>query len=198
MPESTPATVDTRATQLLLAAGQGDNDAAAALLPLVYEQLRQHAQLSMLSERPGHTLGATGVVHEAYLKLLGPREVPWQSRAHFFAAAAEAMKRILLDHAKARGRVKRGGGVLRVPLEEGMVANPGDEPEIVDVVALEAAICRLEEHDARAGKIVRLRFYAGLEIREVALALGVSERTVKGDWAFARAWLSRALRAGEG
>jgi RNA polymerase sigma factor (TIGR02999 family) len=176
---------------------------AHRLLPLVYEQLRAAAQQRMATERAGHTLGATALVHEAYVKLIGPREVPWQNRAHFYAAAAEAMRQILLDHAKARGRLKRRGDDARVRLsldEVATLAGPSEEAneDQADFVALDAAMCRLERRDPRVAEVVRLKYYAGLEIAQVSLILGVSERTVKNDWAFAKAWLERELRSPPG
>ena len=184
------------------------NDAAAAserikqLLPLVYDQLRAAAQTQMARERAGHTLAATALVHEAYLKLLGPREIPWQNRTHFYAAAAGAMRQVLLDHAKARGRRKRGGERRHVSLDDVAsvdaaapgAQNDGQADSHTDFAALDDAIRRLEERDTRMAQVVHLKYYAGLEIAQVALALGVSERTVKNDWAFAKAWLERALR----
>jgi len=184
------------------------NDAAAAserikhLLPLVYDQLRAAAQTQMARERAGHTLAATALVHEAYLKLLGPREIPWQNRTHFYAAAAGAMRQVLLDHAKARGRRKRGGERRHVSLDDVAsvdaaapgAQNDGQADSHTDFAALDDAIRRLEERDPRMAQVVHLKYYAGLEIAQVALALGVSERTVKNDWAFAKAWLERALR----
>lgn len=169
------------------------------LLPLVYAQLRAAAQLEMGAERSGHTLSATALVHEAYIKLVGPREVAWQDRGDFYAAAAEAMRQILLDHAKGRARLKRGGG--RVQQHLGMkdaaelptIDREGEDDDCADFVALDAAMRRLEGRDPRMAQVVRLKYYAGLEIAHVALALGVSERTVKNDWAFAKAWLEREL-----
>jgi len=183
----------------MAAAAGGDRTAADHLLPLVYEQLRKAAQLRLAGERAGHTLQATALVHEAYLKLVGVRDVPWQGRAHFYAAAAEAMRQVLLDHAKARGRVKRGAGLRRIHLDEiatvgGPVAGES-RPDREDFIALDDAILRLASRDPRMAEVVRLRFYAGLEISEVALVLDVSERTVKNDWAFARAWLEREMRS---
>lgn len=183
-------------TRIISSAQTGDKSVMDALLPLVYQQLRAAAQRELASERPSHTLQATALVHEAYLKLVGPREVPWANRAHFYAAAAEAMRRVLLDHAKSKGRVKRGGGVKHSELCESAVfqaenGNHGHEP---DFVALDEAIRRLEATDPRMAQVVHLKFYAGLEIAQVAKVLGVSERTVKNDWAFAKAWLERALR----
>lgn len=191
-------------TLLMNAAAEGDRGAADALMIFVFEQLRKAAQQLMASERPGHTLSATALVHEAYLKLAGPREVPWENRAHFYAAAAEAMRRILLDHAKAKGRIKRGGRARRVDLERAsidLLAEGGSNSiadraldGAIDFLALEDAIRRLEDRDPRMGRVVRFRFYAGLEVAQVALALGISERTVKSDWSFAKAWLERELR----
>jgi RNA polymerase sigma factor (TIGR02999 family) len=186
----------------MAAAASGDRTAADLLLPLVYEQLRKAAQLRLAGERAGHTLQATALVHEAYMKLVGLRDVPWQGRAHFYAAAAEAMRQVLLDHAKARRRVKRGGGLLRIHLDDvatlgGPVAED-PRPDREDFVALDDAIRRLASRDPRMAEVVRLRFYAGLEISQVALVLDVSERTVKNDWAFARAWLEREMRSAFG
>jgi RNA polymerase sigma-70 factor (ECF subfamily) len=181
----------------MIAAADGDKAAADGLLPFVYDQLRKAAQLGLSGERPDHTLSATALVHEAYLKLVGPREVAWAGRGHFYAAAAEAMRRILLDHARARGRVKRGGGLGRINLDDtATLGGPVAEdhgPDHADFVALDDAMCRLASRDPRMAEVVRLRFYAGLEISQVALVLSVSERTVKNDWAFAKAWLEREM-----
>lgn len=191
---------DSQAVTIILNERETASDRMNRLLPLVYEQLRAAANNRMASERAGHTLGATALVHEAYLKLVGPREIPWQNRGHFYAAAAEAMRQILLDHAKARGRVKRGGGDQpreRRPLDDAATlvapAHQADDHQ-PDCIALDAAMCRLEARDPRMAQVVRLKYYAGLEIAQIALALGVSERTVKNDWAFAKAWLERELR----
>ena len=185
----------------MAAAANGDRAAADQLLPLVYDQLRKAAQLRLAGERAEHTLQATALVHEAYLKLVGPRDVPWHGRAHFYAAAVEAMRQVLLDHAKGRGRVKRGGRLRRIPLDDvatlgGPVAQ--DDPDREDFVALDDALRRLGSRDPRMAEVVRLRFYAGLELSQVALLLDVSERTVKSDWAFARAWLEREMRSASG
>jgi RNA polymerase sigma factor (TIGR02999 family) len=187
------------ATTLMAAAAGGDNSAADRLLPLVYDQLRKVAQKGLGHERAGHTLQATALVHEAYLKLVGPRELPWQGRAHFYAAAAEAMRQVLLDHAKARRRLKRGGGLQRIDLDNvatiiGSVAEE-HSPDREDFIALDDAIRRLASRDPRMAEVVRLRFYAGLEISQVAYMLSISERTVKNDWAFAKAWLERELKS---
>jgi len=169
------------------------------LLPMVYAQLRAAAQQQIAAERPGHTLAATALVHEAYIKLVGPRALPWQGRGHFYAAAAEAMRQILLDHAKGRARLKRGGGQAHRHLGINDAAQlstthrEDENDDSTDFVALDAAMRRLEGRDPRMAQVVRLKYYAGLEIAQVALALGVSERTVTNDWAFAKAWLEREL-----
>jgi len=175
-------------TRLLRAAGDGGD--AQELLPLVYDHLKSIAGARMQSERAGHTLQATALVHEAWMRIAGGADVAWTDRAHFYAVAAEAMRRILIEHARARGRVKRGGGLRRQPLSVIDLAAEADSDEIL---ALDEAIGRLEEQDARAAKIVRLRFYAGLSVDETALALELSRRTVMREWAFARAWLYRTL-----
>lgn len=181
---------------LMNAAAGGDRAAADRLLPMVYAQLRKAAQAQMVGERPGHTLSATAVVHEAYLKLIGPREVAWSGRAQFYAAAAEAMRQVLLDHARARGRLKRGGEggrpARRTDFESVAALVALDEPE--EIVSFDAAICRLEQQSADAARVVRLRFFAGLSVEQTAQAMGVSERTVNRLWTFARAWLHRAIR----
>jgi len=198
------------AVTILLDEAAAASDRIKQLLPLVYNHLRAVAQNQIAGERIGHTLAATALVHEAYLKLVGPREIPWQNRGHFYAAAAEAMRQILLDHAKSRGRRKRGGGRVHVSLDEvaSVVQDGQGEPANgpadgrsedqndghTDFIALDEAIRRLEARDPRVAQVVRLKYYAGLEIAQVALVLGVSERTVKNDWAFAKAWLERALR----
>lgn len=180
------------------AAAEGDKDAADRLLPLVYEQLRKAAQLHLAGERGGHTLSATALVHEAYLKIVGPREVAWAGRGHFYAAAAEAMRRVLLDHAKARGREKRGGeGRPGGRLQFASVAELVAAEDSGEILSFDAALCRLESESVDAARVVRLRFFAGLSVEQTALAMGVSDRTVNRLWTFARAWLHRAVRAGE-
>ena len=170
-PMSTPTPDD--ATRYMLAAANGDKDAADSLLPLVYDQLRKAAQQDLASENPGHTLSATALVHEAYLKLVGPREVPWASRGHFYAAAAQAMRRILVDHARARGR--RGGDKLPLTdeVDVSALASAGSE----QILAVHEALERLERDDPEAAAIVRLRFFAGLSVDEAAAAMELSPRT---------------------
>ncbi len=180
-------------TRLLEAVGEGDPRAAQKLLPQVYQQLRKAAQKQMADERPDHTLQATALVHEAYIRLVGSHEVTWENRAHFYVAAAEAMRRILIEHARKRGRIKRGGDLARVPLSAVYLAEEANPEEIMSV---DSAIRRLEERDSRMAKIVRLRFFAGLSTEEVAETLGLSDRTVRREWALARAWLHKELGAG--
>jgi len=162
------------------------------LLPLVYTQLRRLAQHRMAQENPGITLQATALVHEAYVRIAGDKdEDGWAGRAQFFAAAAEAMRRILIERARARGRLKRGGGRVKVTLERLDLAAEQD-PDVV--LALDEALTRLAERDPRASRIVHLRFFAGLSVDETAAALDLSPRTVKREWTFARAWLYDELR----
>jgi len=186
-------------TLLMSAAAGGDKAAADRLLPLVYDQLRQAAQLGLAGERAGHTLSATALVHEAYLKLAGPREVAWAGRSHFYAAAAEAMRRVLLDHAKARGREKRGGidGRRRGRVEFASVAELAVAEDPEEIVSFDAALRRLEAESVDAARVVQLRFFAGLSVEQTAQAMGVSDRTVNRLWTFARAWLHRAVREDE-
>ncbi len=184
----------TEVTRLLIQAADGDRRAADALLPLVYEQLRKIAQQRMALERPDNTLQATALVHEAYLRLVGDAEVHWQGRAHFFAAAAEAMRKILIDHARKRGRGKRGGQRQRIPLS---VVDLAAEEQFDEILAVDDALRRLQEEDPPAAEVVRLRFFAGLSVAEVAAVLETSPRTVAREWAYARAWLYRELRRSE-
>jgi RNA polymerase sigma factor (TIGR02999 family) len=178
------------ATRLIDKISKGDPHAAGELLPLVYDELRKLAQHRMSLERPDHTLQATGLVHEAYLRLLGNEEIIWANRAHFFHAAAEAMRRILIEHARAKGGPKRGAGRQKLPLD---VVDLATQADPIQILALDEAISRLEQKDPDAARVLRLRFYAGLSVAEVAKAVGASARTVKRDWAFARAFLLRAL-----
>lgn len=166
------------------------------LAQTVYEHLRTIAQNQMISERPGHTLTATALVHEAYLRLGDDPRVREGGRGAFFCAAAEAMRRILIEHARARGRVKRGGGAGRVPLDaiEDVVDLAAlDEGRSECILAFDEAFGRLEDHQPRVADVVRLRFFAGLTVEQTAEAIGVSERTVSNDWGYARAWMAREL-----
>jgi RNA polymerase sigma factor (TIGR02999 family) len=177
-------------TRLIQAAGGPDRAAADQLLALVYDQLRKIAQQRMNGERAEHTLQATALVHEAYLRLVGDAGARWDGRGHFFAAAAEAMRKILIDHARRRGTAKRGGGLKAVS----GVLDLATDDKVADALALDDLVSRLEAEDAQAASVVRLRFFAGLSIDETAEALSVSPRTVKRNWEFARAWLAQALK----
>jgi RNA polymerase sigma factor (TIGR02999 family) len=178
-------------TRILSALARGDRRAAGQLLPLVYRELRQLAAARMAAEAPGHTLDATALVHEAYLRLVGPADdARWDSRGHFFAAAAEAMRRILVDAARRKRRVKHGGGRNRLDLDDVEVASPDVRH---DLVALDDALTRLEAEDPQAARLVELRHFTGLSIPDAARALGISPRTADRVWAFARAWLHREL-----
>lgn len=181
-------------TLLLRDAASGRKEASEELITLVYDELRGIAEARMARERPGHTLQATDLVHEAYVRLSAELEAgALQNRAHFFHAAAEAMRRILIDHARRRGRLKRGGGRQRVSITSvDLAAEEGTS----EVEMLDEAIRSLEASDPRLGKVVRLRYFAGLSTEETAGVLDVSPRTVKRDWTFARAWLREALGGG--
>jgi RNA polymerase sigma factor (TIGR02999 family) len=178
-------------TQLMCHAAAGSQQAASELLPLIYGQLRAIAAQRMKQERPDHTLQPTALVHEAFLKLVGPRSTPWAGEAHFFAAAAEAMRQILIDHAKAKSRQKRGGKRVREAVNLSDMADLENSDEIL---ALDEALCRLEEQEPEVGRVVRLRFFAGLSIDQIAELLHIAPRTVDRRWQFARAWLFRELR----
>ena len=181
-------------TQILADASRGDRSAADRLLPMVYDELRALAGSYLHAERPGHTLQPTALVHEAYLRLVDETSVDWNGRTHFFALAARAMRRILVDEARKRHSVKRGGDLKRITFSaEGTPA----EAQLVDVLALEEALTRLGALDERANRVVELRFFAGLRVEETAHVLGVSARTVEADWRMARAWLSRQLTKGD-
>ncbi|MFG0252535.1 MAG: ECF-type sigma factor [Phycisphaerales bacterium JB038] len=185
------------ATLLLAAAADGDQEAADRLLPLVFAQLRQAAQRQLAGERAGHTLSATALVHEAYPKLAGPRQVPWAGRGHFYAAAAEAMRRILVDHARAKAAHRRGGPeARRAAVHLASLPDPNSVEENSGFLILHEAFTRLESMDEDAAAVVRLRYFAGLSIEQTAAALGVSASTVKRMWMFARGWLKEAIEAG--
>ncbi len=162
-------------------------DASEKLMPLVYDELRRQAARYLRRERPGHTLQTTALIHETYLKLIGQQNVDWQNRAHFFGIAAQAMKRILIDYAKARHREKRGGAAENLALDEARFVISGEKS--VDLIALDAALTRLSEFDARQASIVELKFFAGFSIEEIGETLHISAATVKREWNSARAWL---------
>ncbi len=177
-------------TGLLAAWGGGDESALERLTPLVYDELHRLAHRYMSRERPGHTLQTTALVNEAYLRLVNWREVRWQNRAHFFAVSAQMMRRILVDFARDRQYLKRGGGALRVSLSE---AAAFTECRGADLVALDEALTALAEMDQRKGQVVEMRFLGGLSVEEVAEVLKVSEETVMRDWRLAKVWLLREL-----
>ena len=188
----------TDVTRLLLAGSRGAHDALDRLLPLVYDELRAVARRHLAHERAGHTLATTDLVHEAYARLVDQRESDWQSRAHFMAIAAQAMRRILLQHARDRRALKRGGGIHPVALDDvPTLAAPDGEGGLNDdgLLALDAALERLATLDARLARVVECRYFGGMTTEETATALGVSDRTVKRDWRTARAWLHAALAA---
>ena len=210
-------------TRILSQIESGDPQAAEQLLPLVYDELRHLARSKLRHEQPGQTLQATALVHEAYLRLVGaevrdqksdvrgeksdlehdlptsdlrpPTSDLWQSRGHFFAAAAEAMRRILVEAARRKGRLKRGGGLERQPIEEDQIAAPEID---IDLIELDAALDKLAAKDARKAELVKLRYFAGLTIEEAAAALGISTTTADRDWSYARAWLFREIAKSRG
>lgn len=182
-------------TILLTAAAAGDSRAAAELLPLVYRELHRLAQARMAKTPPGNTLQATALVHEAYLRLVGSGDPGWNGRGHFFGAAALAMRNILVEQARRKAAVKHGGGAARVDVDTADIAI---EAPAEDILALDEALRRLEQDDPDAARVVMLKHFAGLNNEEVAAVLGVSDRTVRREWRFARAWLQNQLGAALG
>jgi RNA polymerase sigma-70 factor (ECF subfamily) len=180
-------------TLLLREMAKGNPDAPAQLFPLIYAELRRRAANYMRRERKDHTLQPTALVNEAYLRLVNEHQVNWQSRIHFFAVAAQVMRRILIDHARKRLRSKRGGERQRVPADERFLFS---KEQSVEVLAVHEALLRLAKVDARQSQIVELRYFGGLSIEETAEVLGVSQKTVKRDWNHAKAWLFAELREG--
>ena len=178
-------------TQLLNRLADGDQQAAPVLVPLVYKELRRLAVRRLRHERPDHTLQATALVHEAYMKLVAQRGTKWQNRAQFFAVASQAMRRILVDYARTQQRAKRGGKQLRVTLEDACVVSPRISEEIL---AVDESLARLEKLDPRQARIVELRYFSGLTTEEAADALGISGKTVTREWNAARAWLYADLK----
>jgi RNA polymerase sigma factor (TIGR02999 family) len=176
-------------TQLLIQMNNGDSEAEARLMRLVYAELRRLAAYYMRQERMGHSLAATDLVHEAYLRLVGQRD-DWKNRGHFFGVAAQMMRRILVDHARAKAAERRGGGCARISLDEALVFS--EQPSI-DFLALDQALSRLAEWDPRQSRIVELIFFSGLTEDEVAIILDISSRTVKRDWSMAKAWLYKEM-----
>jgi RNA polymerase sigma factor (TIGR02999 family) len=188
MPFETPHEV----TQVLQALARGDGRASEELLPLVYDELRRLAAMRMSQESVGQTLQATALVHEAWLRMIGDGDRTWQNRAHFFGAAAEAMRRILVENARRKSRLKRGGGRLRLDIDEmDLASTPPDEK----ILLMNDALEQLQAEDAEKARIVVLKFFGGLTNQEVAENLRVTERTVERQWAYARAWLLRRIHA---
>ena len=193
MTDRDPATSEI--TALLQAHAAGDAAALEQLLPRVYGELRRIARIRLRRERSGHTLAATDLVHEAYLKLLPVERVDWRSRAHFFAIASRAMRNVLVDHAVRRGAAKRGAGATVLTLEDHDAAR---EQPLDDLIALSEALTRLEQLDARQARVVECRYFGGLTLEETAEALKTSPATVSRDWTFARAWLHNELAGAPG
>lgn len=192
MPDPSEGGPDTgRVTALLAAAGDGNVDALDRLVPLVYDELRRIAHAKLRRERPDHTLNTTALVHEAYLRLVEQTRVRWRDRAHFYGVAAQAMRRILVNHAHARRAAKRGGGAQPVPLDESLLAL--DDRQIDELIALDEALARLRAFNPRGARVVEYRFFAGLTYEEVAPLLDVSVITVRRAWNAARTWLRREL-----
>jgi RNA polymerase sigma factor (TIGR02999 family) len=180
-------------TRLLMAIEQGDSHASAELLPVVYEELRRLARSRMAQERAEHTLEATALVHEAYLRLIGEEDARWDGRGHFFAAAAEAMRRILIEHARRKHALKNGGQREQVELDDDLppIASPCDNVD--DLLALDEALERLAQQDPSKAELVKLLYFAGLNLEEAAAAQGISRTTAYRHWLFARAWLHEAI-----
>lgn len=179
-------------TLMLQAVARGERQASSDLLPLVYEELRQLAAARMAREAAGQTLQATALVHEAWLRLVGEGNRNWENRGHFFGAAAEAMRRILIENARRKSRLKRGGGQQRVDIEEVELADTTPDDKIL---LIDEALEKLQAEDPDKAKIVVLKFFGGLTNQEVAQSLNVTERTVERQWAFAKAWMFRSIRA---
>jgi RNA polymerase sigma factor (TIGR02999 family) len=177
-------------TQLLLAWNEGDQTALERLIPLVHAELRRIARRYMRNERAGHTLQTSALINEAYLRLIDAQQVRWHNRAHFFGIAAQLMRRVLVDFARSRSYKKRGGGALQVSLDEAMVTS---KERGEDLVALDEALSALSELDERKGRVVEMRFFGGLNEKEIAEALTVSQETVRRDWRLAKSWLRRRL-----
>lgn len=194
MGESVPKpTHQAAVTQILARASGGDAAATDELFPIVYEELRHIAASFLRGEQRAHTMQPTALVNEAYLRLIGPGETTWENRGHFFGAAARAIRRILTDHARHRNRLRRGGGMERIPLEDAAIVSDDDT---LDLVGLDAALSKLAEIDPQKARIVELRFFGGMTVDHTALALGISASTVAREWQFARVWLGRELEGG--
>jgi len=189
-----PASNSHEVTQLLLALSEGDKTALDRLIPLVYSELRRLAKRHMRSERTGHTLQTTALIHEAYLRLVDADQVRLENRRHFFGAAARLMRQVLVDLARERGSRKRGGAAPQVSLDEALVVSPGRDKSLL---ALDEALKALAEIDVHKGQVVELRFFGGFSVEETADALNVSVETVHRDWRLAKSWLLRRLRGGD-
>ena len=177
-------------TLLLKSWCHGDESALNKIIPLVYDELRRMAHRQMCYEREGHTLQSNALVHEVYLRLIDSKQIPWNNRSHFFSCAAQLMRRILVDHARARCRIKRGGNVQKMSLDPSLAGAPDAD---INLTMLDDALCSLAEVDGRKAKVVELRFFGGFSVEETAEALGISVRTVMNDWKFARVWLLHEL-----
>ena len=178
-------------TEMLKAWSSGDREAADSLMPFVYDELRRQARGYLRRERGNHTLQTTGLVHEAFLRLVDQRDVTWQNRAHFFGIASQMMRRILVNYAVSRSRSKRGGGVIQITLDETIPGQSNENDE--QLIALDQALTRLEQLDDRQARIVEMRYFTGLSIEETAEVLSISPATVKREWTMARAWLRSEL-----
>ncbi len=197
-PSAAPSTPPNEVTRLLQDASQGNREAFDSLFPLVYEELKQLASSRLQLESTGHTLNATALVHEVYLRLAEQDRVAWQSRAHFFALAAQAMRRILINHAKSRKRQKRGGGADHLSLSEaqqGVLAGLLPDDRIVDLLALDEALQTLATFNPQGADVVQYRFFGGLTHTEIAEVMGTSEVTIRRRWSAAKSWLRRELDA---
>lgn len=179
-------------SKLLLDWGRGNQEAREALIPVVYDELRRLARARLWRERPDHTFESAALVNEAYLRLVRQQSPNWRNRTHFFAAAAQLMRHILVDHARGRRAAKRGAGAPRLALDPEIA--PAREQQEIDVVALDDALTRLANMDPEQGRLVELRYFGGLSIEETAAVMGTSPATVKREWATARAWLKRELK----
>ncbi len=177
-------------TQLLRAWREGDREALDALMPLIYDELRRRAAQQLRRERPGHTLQATALVHEAFIRLAGQRTPDWRDRAHFFAIASRVMRQVMVDHARARHAKKRGDGATRLSLDEALLVSPDQSQGLV---ALDDALAALAKQDEAKARLVEMRFFGGLSIEDTAEVLGISPATVKRHWSFARAWLHKEI-----
>jgi RNA polymerase sigma factor (TIGR02999 family) len=178
-------------TRILRQWGDGDREALDALIPLVYEELRRQAARYLRRESQEHTLQTTALIHEAYIKLIDQRNTDWQNRAHFFAISAQAMRRILVDHARTKHRDKRGGNELKLPLDEGMAV--ADARANIDLIALDEALTRLQAIDEQQSRVVELRYFSGMSLEDTADVLKISRATAARDWAMAKSWLHREL-----